>query len=166
MDDLRITHGTFTIEKRYPHAPEKVFAAFRDPVKKRRWMGGADDPNSAARKHHGDGFEIISFEMNFKVDEFERWTFRVPGGELMRNDTRYHLIIPNQSIVFVYTMDSGDRRISSSQNTVEFIKDGPGTRLVFTEQGVYFDGPEAARGREVGTNDVLETLGRELDRHG
>jgi uncharacterized protein YndB with AHSA1/START domain len=129
-------------------------------------MGGEDDPNSAARKHHGDGFEIVSFEMNFKVDEFERWTFRVPGGELMRNDTRYHLIIPNRSIVFVYTMDSGDRRISSSQNTVEFIKDGTGTRLVFTEQGVYFDGPEAARGREVGTNDVLATLGRELDRNG
>jgi uncharacterized protein YndB with AHSA1/START domain len=166
MDELQITHGTFTIEKRYPHAPEKVFAAFRDPAKKRRWMGGEDDPNSAARKHHGDGFEIVSFEMNFKVDEFERWTFRVPGGELMRNDTRYHLIIPNRSIVFVYTMDSGDRRMSSSQNTVEFIKDGAGTRLVFTEQGVYFDGPEAARGREVGTNDVLETLGRELDRNG
>ena len=34
MDDLRITHGTFTIEKRYPHAPEKVFAAFRDPARK------------------------------------------------------------------------------------------------------------------------------------
>jgi hypothetical protein len=40
--------------------------------------------------------------------------FRGPGGELMRNDTRYHRIIPNHSIVFVYTMDCGDRRISSS----------------------------------------------------
>jgi uncharacterized protein YndB with AHSA1/START domain len=46
VDDQQITHGTFTIEKRYPHAPEKVFDAFRDPVKKRRWMGGENDPHS------------------------------------------------------------------------------------------------------------------------
>jgi uncharacterized protein YndB with AHSA1/START domain len=165
MDALQITHGTFTIEKRYPHPPEKVFAAFRDPVKKRRWMGGENDPDSVARKHHGVNFEILSFEMNFKVDEFERWTFRVPGGEVMRNDTRYHLIIPNRSIVFVYTMDTGPRRMSSSQNTIEFIQDGAGTKLIFTEQGVYFDGPEAARGREAGTIDILGKLGEELDRY-
>jgi uncharacterized protein YndB with AHSA1/START domain len=166
MSNPQITHGTFTIERHYPHAPEKVFDAFRDPVKKRRWMGGEGDPNSAARKHHGDNFEIVSFEMNFKVDEFERWTFRVPGGPLMRNDTRYHQIIPNHSIVFVYTMDLADHRMSSSQNTVQFIKEGQGTKLIFTEQGVYFDGPEAARGREVGTIDVLGKLGEELDRKG
>lgn len=166
MDNLEITHSTFTIEKHYSHAPERVFDAFRDPAKKRRWMGGENDPNSAARKHHGDGFEIVSYEMNFRVDEFERWKFRVPGGELMRNDTRYHLIIPNRRIVFVYTMDYGDRRISSSQNTVEFIKDGNGTKLIFTEQGVYFDGPEAVRSREQGTRDLLDKLGEELDRNG
>ncbi len=122
MTDLKITLGTFTIEKRYPHSPEKVFDAFRDPAKKRRWMGGEGDPSSAARKHHGADFEIVSFEMSFKVDEFERWKFRVPGGELMRNDTRYHLIIPNRTIVFVYTMDNGNHRMSSSQNTVELCK--------------------------------------------
>ncbi|WP_052200622.1 SRPBCC domain-containing protein [Terriglobus sp. TAA 43] len=166
MNKGAITLGTFTIERHYPHLPEKVFDAFRDPVKKRRWMGGEDDPNSAARKHHGQDFEIVSFEMNFKEDEFERWTFRVPGGELMRNDTRYHRIIPNHSIVFVYTMDCGDHRMSSSQNTVEFIREGQGTKLVFTEQGVYFDDPEAGRGREIGTNDVLSKLGEELDRNG
>lgn len=163
MNDLKLALHTFTIEKHYPHSPEKVFDAFRDPVKKRRWMG---DENTAARKHHGAGFEIISFEMNFKVDDFERWKFRVPGGELMRNDARYHLIIPNSLIVFVYTMDNGNHRMSSSQNTVQFIKDGNGTKLIFTEQGVYFDGVEAAKGREQGTKDVLDSLGSELDRKG
>lgn len=165
MNDLKITLSTFTIEKHFPQAPEKVFNAFKDPVKKRRWMGGEDDPNSAARKHHGADFEIISFEMNFAVDEFERWTFRVPGGELMRNDTRYHLIVPNRTIVFVYTMDVGAHRMSSSQNTVEFNKDGSGTKLKFTEQGVYFDGPKAALSREEGTKDLLGKLGEELDRN-
>ncbi len=165
MDDLQMTEGAFTVERRYPHAPEKVFAAFGDPVKKRRWMGGEGDPNSVARKHHGDDFEILSFEMSFKEDEFERWTFRVPGGEVMRNDTCFHRIVPNRRIVFVYTMDCGARRLSSSQNVVEFLPDGDGTRLVFTERGVYFDGPEAALGREAGTKDILGKLGDELDRY-
>ena len=165
MNEPIVTRHTFTVERHYPHPPDKVFDAFRDPVKKRRWMGGENDPNSAARKHHGDDFEIVSFEMIFKVDEFERWRFRVPGGELMRNDTCYHQIIPNRLIVFVYTMDYGDHRMSSSQNIVEFIKDGNGTKFVFTEQGIYFDGPEAAQGRETGTNDIMDKLGEELDRH-
>ncbi|PWU20977.1 MAG: hypothetical protein C5B49_03340 [Bdellovibrio sp.] len=95
MDDLKLALHTFTIEKHFPHSPEKVFDAFRDPVKKRRWMG---DENTAAKKYHGESFEIISFEMNFKVDEFERWRFRVPGGEIMRNDARFHLIVPNNLI--------------------------------------------------------------------
>ncbi|PWU18253.1 MAG: hypothetical protein C5B49_07470, partial [Bdellovibrio sp.] len=67
-------------------------------------------------------------------------------------------------IVFVYTMDNGNHRMSSSQNTVQFIKEGNGTKLIFTEQGVYFDGIEAAKGREIGTRDVLDSLGSELDR--
>ena len=53
-----------------------------------------------------------------------------------------------------------------SQNTVEFIKGENGTKLIFTEQGVYFDGPEAAQGREQGTRDILDKLGEELDRNG
>ena len=31
-----VTHATFTIRRAYPAAPERVFAAFSDPAKKRR----------------------------------------------------------------------------------------------------------------------------------
>jgi hypothetical protein len=63
-------------------------------------------------------------------------------------------------------MDCGHRRMSSSQNTIEFIRYGQGTKLVFTQQCVYFDYSEAARGREQGTIDLLGKLGEELERNG
>ena len=57
------SHTAHSPSRSAPHATEKVFDAFPYPEKKRRWMGGEDDPNSVARKHHGEGFEIVSFEM-------------------------------------------------------------------------------------------------------
>jgi len=153
MQAPTVTHGTFVIERHYPTTPEKVFAAFADPVKKRRWMGGEED-----------GFEILSFEMDFQVDHFERWRFRFQGGALIQNDVRYQDIVTNRRIVTVYTMDFGNKRVSSSQVTVEFLPDESGTTLVFTEQGSYFEGADQAKGREEGTRGVLEQLAKELER--
>ena len=43
MSEPSVTHATFVIERSYPKAPGRVFAAFADPDKKRRWFaeGGA-----------------------------------------------------------------------------------------------------------------------------
>ena len=38
MEKLSVTHSTFVIERSYPTTPERVFAAFADPAKKRRWL--------------------------------------------------------------------------------------------------------------------------------
>jgi len=39
-----VTHSTFVIERSYAVTPERVFAAFADPEKKRRWF--VDDEES------------------------------------------------------------------------------------------------------------------------
>jgi uncharacterized protein YndB with AHSA1/START domain len=153
MNEPSVFHSTFSIEKTYPVTPEKVFAAFADPVKKRRWMGG-----------DADGFEIESFEMNFQVDHHERWRFRFQGGPLIKTDTCFQDIVPNRRIVFVYTMTFDGKRGSSSQTTVEFLPGPKGTTLLFTEQGAFFDGAgaESAKGREEGTRGLFEQLEREV----
>lgn len=151
MNERSVHHSTFTIERHYPAPPEKVFAAFKDPAKKRRWMGG-----DAA------GFEIERFEMKFRVGEYERWKFRYQGGPAITTDVCYQDIVPNQRIVSVYTMTFDGNRISSSQTTVEFLSDRKGTTLVFTEQGAYFDSAESARGREEGTRGLLNELEKEV----
>ncbi len=153
MQKSSVVHSTFVLERKYPHSPEKVFAAFSDPAKKRRWLGGDDE-----------GFEIVSYEPCFEVGGYDRWRFRFQGGVLIKNDTVYQDIVPCRRIVFVYTMDFGDKRVSSSQTTIEFLPEGDGTRLVHTEQGVFLDGADQAKGREEGTRGLLEQLAKELDR--
>jgi hypothetical protein len=56
----------------------------------------------------------------------------------------------------------GDTRISVSLTTVEIAPSGTGARLVYTEQGAFFDGADAPKGREAGCRELFEKLGEEL----
>ena len=147
-----VVHDTFVLERVYPQSPEKVFSAFSDPKKKRRWMGGEEE-----------GFEIKSFEMDFRIDHLETWEFSFKGGESIRTEIRYQDIVENNRIVVVYTMTFGDKRVSSSQITTELIATKDGTKLIHTEQGVFFDGVDQAAGRKEGTQGLLEALEKELE---
>jgi len=49
-----------------------------------------------------------------------------------------------------------------SLTTIEFFADGDGTRLVFTEQGAFFDGLDDPSVRESGTGKLLDALERFL----
>ena len=161
-----VLHHTFVIERRYAHPPARVFAAFADPAKKRRWMGGESDARHATREAHGDTFVIDRHTLDFRVEGVERWRFRA-NGALMTNDTFYLDIVPDRRIIFAYTMASGDARFSSSHTTIELVPDGSGTKLIFTEQGAYFDNKaESAAGREHGTRGLLDALATELERSG
>lgn len=152
MKTPTVLHDTFVIERAYPKPPDKIFAFFSDPGKKRRWLGGDDA-----------GFEVLTFEPNFKVDQYERWQYRFQGGVLIRTDICYQDIVPHQRIVFTYTMTFGGKRVSSSQVTVELLANGSGTLLRHTEQGAFFDGAEPPGGREQGTGGLLDLLGKLLE---
>jgi hypothetical protein len=57
-----------------------------------------------------------------------------------------------------------DVRISVSLATVEFKQERGGTRLLITEQGVFIDDFDDARGREQGTRILIDQLERALGR--
>ena len=63
MEEQSVIHSTFVIERSYPAPRARVFAAFADPAKKRRWFieGG----------HH----EVEHFKMNFQVGGKEQGRF-------------------------------------------------------------------------------------------
>ena len=143
-------HDTFTIERRYPAPPERVFAAFADPEKKARWFGCVPD------------WKVTEQTVDFRVGGREVWRVGPPGGTEHRNDTVYHDIVPNERIVWSYAMQLDGRRISVSLSTLELRPDGSGTRLVFTEQGVFLDGYDGAAERVHGTGELLDALGRYL----
>lgn len=154
MNQSSVEHSTFTIEREYPHLPAKVFQAFADPVKKRRWFA------------EGEGFIVDSFEMDFTVGGKETCCFRVQGGpvagQVCRNDTWYIDIVPNQRIVTAYSMMLGENRISSSLTTVELVAVGEKTLLKFTEQGAFYDGADGAEMRKQGWEFLLQRLAQDL----
>ena len=149
-----VTHGTFTIERYYPVAVERVFGAFADAEKKRRWFVGDRD--------------VVSHELEFAVGGRERSSTRMGegtpfAGQVLTNETVYLDIVENRRIVFAYTMAFGERRFSGSLATVELIGGGKGTRLRFTEQGAYFEGSDGVQMREMGWKHLVERLGREVE---
>ena len=145
-----VVHSTFSIERTYPSSPARVFAAFSNQQTKRRWFV------------EGEGWEIDEFTMDFRVGGQEISRFRKKGGPPMGNDTVYLDIVPERRIVLAYTMLSGDTRISVSLATVEITPAGEGARLIYTEQGAFFEGADAVRQREHGCRWLLEQLAEEL----
>ena len=148
-----VVHSTFSIERTYPSPPSRVFAAFSNQETKRRWFA------------EGEGWEVDQFTLDFRVGGREVSRFHRKGGAPMGNDTVYLDIVPERRIVFAYTMTVGDKRISVSLATVEIASSGDGTRLVYTEQGAFFDGADKPAGREAGCRHLLNRLGEELRKH-
>ena len=68
MAEQTFIHNTFVIERSYPTSPERVFAAFADPAKKRRW--------SAESEHH----DVEQFEMDFRAGGVERASYHFKAG--------------------------------------------------------------------------------------
>jgi uncharacterized protein YndB with AHSA1/START domain len=146
-----VRHHTFVIERRYPAPPERVFAAFSDPVKKRKWFAS------------GEKAFMEKYALGFRVGGREVTRFRTQAGTCT-NNTVYQEIVPHQYIVFAYTMSMDGKCFSSSQATVEFLAEDKGTQLLFTEQGAYFEGADGPAMREEGWSKLLDQLTEKLER--
>src|SRR5271170_1056292 len=148
MQEQSAIHNTFVIERSYPVTPERLFAAFADPAKKRRWFVEGD--------HH----DVEHYEMDFRVGGSEQARSRFkegtpfPGAALT-NDTIYQDIVPNRRVVMASTMSLADRRISASLATFEFLPSETGADLVFTHQGAFFGGADGPEMREDGWRKLL-----------
>lgn len=144
-------HSTFRVKRTYPVTPARVFAAFANPVTKRRWFV------------EGEGWEIDEFTMDFRVGGRELSLFRFHGGEQISNEAIYLDIVPDQRIVFTFTMKSATRLISISLATVA-IKPvvGKGAQFSYTEQGAFFNVTDKLANRKFGTGKLLDRLGEEL----
>jgi uncharacterized protein YndB with AHSA1/START domain len=124
-----------------------VFAAWADPAAKARWFAGP------ASEH----------ELDFRVGGLEVTTGR-DDGRLLRFESRYADIVPDQRIVYTSTLHADDTLTTVSVTTVELSAEGGGTPLLLAEQGTFLDGLEQPAWREQGTRDQLGALAAELPR--
>jgi len=148
-----ITHGSFAIERVYPAAPARVFAAWSDIETKQRWFIGPE------------GWTQIRRELTLEPGGREILHGRFPSGMETLYTARFHAVSRDERIVAVYDMHLSGTHHSVSLSTVEFIPEGDGTRLVYTEQIAWLDGTSAAEGnaaRERGVGWHLDNLRRLL----
>jgi uncharacterized protein YndB with AHSA1/START domain len=150
METPSVIHSTFVIERSFPAPPDRVFGAFSDPAKKRRWFveGGRN--------------KVDHYEMDFRVGGKELARFGHGGppveGIVFTNETIFQDIVPDRRVVFASTMSMGERRISASLATVEFLPSGTGADLIFTHQAAFFEGSDGPVIREEGWRKLLERL--------
>jgi uncharacterized protein YndB with AHSA1/START domain len=157
MAEPSVIHSTFVIERPYPKPPERVFAAFADPAQKRRWFA------------EGEAHEIEEFQTDFRVGGTEQFQYRFkegtpfPGVALI-SEGSYQDIVPDRRIVTASTMTLGDRRISASLVTAEFLPTDLGTDLILTHQAAFFEGADGPEMREAGWRKLLDKLANALAR--
>ena len=149
MTERSIAHGSFTLEREYPHPPAKVFAAWADPAQKRKWFGAPE----AGNPEHIFEFEVGGREYSAGAHNGQTYTF----------DVRYQDIVPNNRIVYTYEMTLDGRRISVSLATIELFATATGTRMKVVEDGAFLDGLDTVKQREDGTSFLLDQLGASLD---
>jgi uncharacterized protein YndB with AHSA1/START domain len=152
MSERSVKHATFVIERSYDASPARVFAAWATPAAKGKWFVGPDE------------WEKSNHELDFRVGGRERVRGGPKGGPVHAYDACYQDIVPNERIISTYDMHLDDKRISVSLATIEFKPVGGGTRLIYTEQGVFLDGYDDPAAREHGTRALLDNLEAMLKR--
>jgi uncharacterized protein YndB with AHSA1/START domain len=146
-----VVHDTFTLERTYPAAPERVFAAWTTIDAKAQWFGSEE------------GIEPVGeHTLDFRPGGGERFSAKAEG-MLFEFDARYYDIVENERIVWAYDMLMDGRRISVSIASVQIFGEPGGTRLVLTEHGAYLDGLDTNDQRREGTEQFLANLGRYLE---
>ncbi|NIK71316.1 MULTISPECIES: SRPBCC family protein [unclassified Paenibacillus] len=141
MSERFVKHATFVVERTYKTNAERVFEAFADPEVKGKWFSKPD-------------------QFEFRVGGREYSSGGPPEGPVFTFDAVYQEIVAAERIVYTYTLDMNDTRMSVSTTTIELFPVDGGTKLVFTEQGAFFDGHDTPEIREHGTGEMLDALGK------
>ena len=120
---------SLALKRRLNAPPQKVFTAWTDPEKVKRWMGPGE-------------IKAVLAETDPRVGGRYHWVMKNPAGELHDVSGVYREVIPNEKLVFTWAWKSTPERVSLV--TVTFKSDGGGTLMTLLHEQ-FFD--EDARDR-------------------
>ena len=149
MTGRSAVQASFTIERVFEAMPARVFHCFADADTKARWSCH-------------ENWTMSEFE--FREGGRERSSGGEPGEPVYDFDGVYQDIVEGERIVFAFEMRRDGERFSVSVGTIQFAPHDRGTRLLFTEQGVFLDGYDDIAGRKEGTRIGLDNLQTALQR--
>ena len=141
-----IAHATFVVERTLDAPLDRVWDAFAVPEQHAQWFGA--DPGFTPTEESED------FRVGGRAVQDGQWH----GGPTSRYVATYTDIVERQRIVSTYDMWVGGEHLSTSLTTTELEAVDGGTRLTYTEQGVFLDGVEDGSQREVGFQGIFDTL--------
>jgi uncharacterized protein YndB with AHSA1/START domain len=145
MSTAATVKPSLTIKRRFNAPPAKVFAAWTDPGKVKRWMGPGE-------------VKTVRAENDLRVGGHYYIGMLTPAGETHDVSGVYREVIPNEKLVFTWAWKSTPER--ESLVTVTFKRDGDDTLMTLTHEQ-FFD--EDARDRhQHGWNGAIEKLDKYL----
>ena len=145
-------HGSFTLRRTWKTSPAHVFRAWSDPALKAQWFTGPKDLWTLTQRSidfREGGIEVL--EGRFKE-----------SGSLSRYEARFHLIEPDQRLVYVYDLHHGDRFHSVTMSSLVLQAEAHHTHVSYTEQIVFIDGRDGTADRQRGTEPMFDTIGAVL----
>ena len=147
MSAKPVVHSTIVLERTYPASPARVYAAWADPETKARWFIGPE------------GWRLVKRELDLRVGGHELLHGVFGDGPETIFSARYHDVVADRRLVYVYDMHHGGTHLSVSLVTVEIHPAGAGAHLRLTEQAAFVDGNDGAASRERGNAAHLDRLG-------
>jgi uncharacterized protein YndB with AHSA1/START domain len=132
---------SLTLKRHLKASPAKVFAAFTDPEKVKRWMGPGE-------------VKAVSAVGDVRIGGRYDWVMVTPGGEQLGVRGVYREIVPDEKLVFTWAWHSTPER--ESVVTVLLKPDGDGTLLTLTHEN--FIDEEARDGHRNGWNGALDKM--------
>lgn len=152
MTKRSVTPHTMVLERTLKYAPSIVFKAWADPASKASWFTGPPD------------WHVEPHSLDFRVGGIETSAGGPKGGDMHIMQALYHEIIPDQRLIYSFTMHVGEVLLTVSLATLEFVASGSGTHLKLIEQLVFLDGCDHLKEREEGTNAMIDMLEAYLNR--
>ena len=136
---------SLTIKRRFNASPEKVFSAWTDAKKMKRWMG----PGQVFAKHT---------ESDPRVGGRYRIIMQAPSGEEFDVSGVFREVIDNERLVYTWGGTQTPER--ETLITVTFKRDGDGTLFTLTHE--LFPDDDARDSHQSGWNGALDKLEKYL----
>ena len=111
----------------------------------------------------GPGWTEIERHVDLRVGGGELAHGAFPDGTETIYRSRFHLIEPDDRLVYDFDMHVAGAHFSVSLATVEFADVEEGTRIVYTEHGVFLVGDYDETGRTAGTEGLLDQFSAYVD---
>ncbi|WP_426594463.1 SRPBCC family protein [Cellulomonas sp. McL0617] len=150
--DSTVAHATFVIDRTFDASLDRVWDAFAVAEKRAQWFGG------------DDSFTATEDTQDFRVGGGAVNDGQWHGGPTSRFVATYTDIVDKQRIVSTYDMWVGGEHLSTSVTTTELAAVDGGTRVVYTEHGVFLDGKDDGSQREAGSRGIFDALAAYLAR--